>query len=74
MSGPSRRRSNPKGELSEDQINKINEAFAVFDTEKNGKMPSKDLKVCQKCNFSLKFIIFFIIDIYFIAGNESSGL
>jgi len=65
MSGPSRRRSNPKGELSEDQINKINEAFAVFDTEKNGKMPSKDLKVCQNVIFILNCIIFYIFHWFF---------
>lgn len=44
--GPSRRRSNPaKGELSDEQINSIHEAFAVFDMEKTGKIASKDLKV-----------------------------
>jgi Ca2+-binding EF-hand superfamily protein len=44
--GPSRRRSNPaKGELSDDQMNSIYEAFAVFDVEKSGKIASQNLKV-----------------------------
>lgn len=44
--GPSRRRSSPaKGELSDDQVNSIYEAFAVFDVEKTGKITSQNLKV-----------------------------
>lgn len=46
MSGASRRRSNPsKGELTDEQINSIHEAFSTFDPEKTGKIPTKDLKV-----------------------------
>lgn len=46
MSEQARRRSNPaKSELSEDQLNSINEAFAVIDVEKTGKIASKNLKV-----------------------------
>lgn len=42
----SRRRSNPaKNELTEEQINSIHETFSMFDTEKTGKMSSKNLKV-----------------------------
>ncbi len=58
MSGPSRRRSNPaKGELSDEQINSIHEAFVVFDMEKTGKIASKDLKVFSLMLLSLSFLI-----------------
>ncbi|XP_046439157.1 caltractin-like [Daphnia pulex] len=47
--GPSRRRSNPaKGELSDDQMNSIYEAFAVFDVEKSGKIASQNLKLAMR--------------------------
>lgn len=47
--GPSRRRSNPaKGELSDDQVNSIYEAFSVFDTEKTGKIASQNLKLAMR--------------------------
>lgn len=45
MSNPPRRRSQPKSDLSEEQITSIKETFAMFDPEKTGKMASKDLKV-----------------------------
>lgn len=53
--GPSRRRSNPaKGELSDDQMNSIYEAFAVFDVEKSGKIASQNLKVWKSFKTILK--------------------
>ena len=46
--GPSKERSNvsAKGaELSDEQMNSIYEAFAVFDVEKNGIIATQNLKV-----------------------------
>lgn len=46
--GPSKGRSNvsAKGaELSDEQMNSIYEAFAVFDVEKNGIIATQNLKV-----------------------------
>jgi len=45
MSGSRRRSNPPKTELSEEQLTGIHEAFAIFDAEKNGFIPLKDLKV-----------------------------
>ena len=45
MSGSRRRSNPPKTELTEEQLTGIHEAFAIFDDEKNGFIPLKDLKV-----------------------------
>jgi len=46
MSASRRRYSNPpKAELSDQQRADVLEAFSVFDTQKNGTIPTKDLKV-----------------------------
>ncbi|XP_019866334.1 uncharacterized protein LOC109595428 [Aethina tumida] len=44
-SGPTRKKSGPKFELTTDQKNDIKEAFDLFDTEHCGKIDTKDLKV-----------------------------
>lgn len=48
MADSSRRRSNTsKSELTDEQVNSIHEAFAVFDAEQTGKMETKNLKVSE---------------------------
>lgn len=39
------RRRSVKNDLNEEQVSAINEAFALFDANKTGKMACKDLKV-----------------------------
>ena len=54
--GPSKERSNvsAKGaELSDEQMNSIYEAFAVFDVEKNGIIATQNLKVKISWTFIL---------------------
>jgi len=48
MSGSRRRSNPPKTELSEEQLTGIHEAFAIFDAEKNGFIPLKDLKLAMR--------------------------
>ena len=46
--GAKRKHANMKLELSEDQKNDIREAFNLFDTEGNGSIDTKDLKVAMR--------------------------
>jgi len=48
MSGSRRRSNPPKTELTEEQLTGIHEAFAIFDDEKNGFIPLKDLKLAMR--------------------------
>lgn len=49
MSASRRRYSNPpKAELSDQQRADVLEAFSVFDTQKNGTIPTKDLKLAMR--------------------------
>jgi len=46
--GAKRKQGNLKLELSEDQKSDIREAFNLFDTEGNGSIDTKDLKVAMR--------------------------
>jgi Ca2+-binding EF-hand superfamily protein len=46
--GAKRKQGNLKLELSEEQKNDIREAFNLFDTEGNGSIDTKDLKVAMR--------------------------
>jgi centrin-1 len=47
VTGTRKKSSGPKFELSEEQKTDIKEAFDLFDTEGNGKIETKELKVLK---------------------------
>jgi centrin-1 len=56
VTGTRKKSSGPKFELSEEQKADIKEAFDLFDTEANGKIETKELKVLKFYITKLKLI------------------
>lgn len=71
MSNPPRRRSQPRSDLTEEQITSIKETFAMFDPEKTGRMASKDLKVTYCHPKQCPLVLLFPLSL--TDGHEGTG-
>jgi centrin-1 len=60
VTGTRKKSSGPKFELSEEQKADIKEAFDLFDSEGNGKIETKELKVLKYNITELKFFYMWI--------------
>jgi centrin-1 len=58
VTGARKKSSGPKFELTEEQKADIKEAFDLFDTEGNGKIETKELKVLKYYSYITKLNLF----------------